>query len=68
MSEKLQKTQGELSERLETIEEMKSTIAKHKDKAEKGELDYLCYWLDNLSFVFEAFWSFVDRVLYKPSL
>lgn len=43
VSEKLQKTQGELSERLETIEEMKSTIAKHKDKAEKGELDYLCY-------------------------
>lgn len=36
VSEKLQKTQSELSERLETIEEMKSTIAKHKDKAEKG--------------------------------
>lgn len=43
VSEKLQETQGELSERLETIEEMKSTIAKLEDKAEKGELD--CYFV-----------------------
>ncbi|XP_067032627.1 coiled-coil alpha-helical rod protein 1-like [Acropora muricata] len=42
VSEKLQKTQGELSERLETIEEMKSTIAKHKDKAEK-DLDKILH-------------------------
>lgn len=57
MSEKLQKTQGELSERLETIEEMKSIIAKHKDKAEKGELDCLNVLLigQNLFLVFEAF-------------
>ena len=35
MIEKLQMAQAELSERLETVEALKSEIAKHKDEAEK---------------------------------
>ena len=37
VSEKLQITEAELSERLETIEALKTEMAKHKDVAEKSK-------------------------------